>query len=151
MQGGLKMKEFTIKEAAEYYGKSESWIRKKILAEELQAEKRPFQYGERWIITDQALDDLADRLNQTAKAEQEVVEVRQVDKPVNADELVNRLNKASKELIESKSDEIKKVINDQNKKIDQQTELIKKLSDQVEKMKDQQNKTFIDKLKDFFK
>lgn len=145
------MQEFTIKQAAKYYGKSESWIRKKILAEELKAEKRPFQYGERWIITDQALDDLADRLDQTAKAEQEVVEVRQVNKPVNADELVNKLNKASKELIESKSDEIKKVINDQNKKIDQQTELIKNLSDQVEEMKKRQNKTFIDKLKDFFK
>ena len=129
MQGGLKMQEFTIKQAAEYYGKSESWIRKKILAEELQAEKRPFQYGERWIITDQALDDLADRLNQTTKAEQEVIEVRQVNKPVPAEDIINRILEATGEQNQALIDEAVNGISD---KIEQQNKQNKALADKVE-------------------
>jgi len=129
MQGGLKMQEFTIKQAAEYYGKSESWIRKKILAEELQAEKRPFQYGERWIITDQALDDLADRLNQTTKAEQEVIEVRQVNKPVPAENIINRILEATGEQNQALIDEAVNGISD---KIEQQNKQNKALADKVE-------------------
>ena len=48
----------TIKEAAEYADKSESWIRKKILDKELAAEKQAFKYGKRWETTKENIDNL---------------------------------------------------------------------------------------------
>lgn len=188
MQGGRKMKELTIKEAAAYYGKSESWIRKKILNGQLAANKEEFTYGQRWITTEKALDQLAEDLKEQAKIQKDSINIREVSKPVAADELINKLLEQlkgqNKELIDEAAGEIKGTIKEQQEtinqltdevdqvqqqninkvdqaageikkdfeeKFNQQQELIKKLSDQVEEMQQRQNKSFIDKLKDFFK
>ena len=156
------MEELTIKAAAEYYGKSDSWIRKKILSGELEAEKRPFQYGERWITTEKALDQLAEDLQEQAKMQKDSVNVREVKQPVDKEQLINELVEATegrnKALIDKATDSIADKIEGQNKQLQQQneqlkkqTELINKLSDQVDKLQQNQNKSFIDKIKDFFK
>lgn len=145
------MEKLKIKEAAKYADKSDSWIRKKILNDELRAEKEAFKYGERWITTKKAIDDLLGQ----AKTEKEVVEVREVNKPVAADELINKLldksKQQNKELIDQAAADVKKVITEQSSRIDKQQELIKSLSDQVQEMQQRQNKSFIDKVKDFLR
>jgi hypothetical protein len=142
------MDKLTLKAAAEYYGKSESWIRKKILNGQLEAEKEPFQYGERWVITEKALDDLAERLDQTAKTESEVIEVRQVNKPVDKEEFINELVEAT----ESRNKQvINKAVDSINKKIEQQNELILELKQEIKQQRKENNKSLVDKIKDFFK
>ena len=145
------MEKLKIKEAAKYADKSDSWIRKKILNDELRAEKEAFKYGERWITTKKAIDDLLGQ----AKTEKEVVEVREVNKPVAADELINKLldksKQQNKKLIDQAAADIKKVITEQSSKIDKQQETISQLSDKLDRIEKRQNKSFIDKVKDFFK
>jgi len=145
------MEKLKIKEAAEYADKSDSWIRKKILNGQLAAEKEAFKYGERWITTKKAIDDLLGQ----AKTEKEVVEVREVNKPVAADELINKLldksKQQNKELIDQAAADVKKVIIEQSSRIDKQQETINQLSDKLNRIEKRQNKSFIDKVKDFFK
>jgi uncharacterized coiled-coil protein SlyX len=145
------MEKLKIKEAAKYADKSDSWIRKKILNEQLAAEKEAFKYGERWITTKKAIDDLLGQ----AKTEKEVVEVREVNKPVAADELINKLldksKQQNKKLIDQAAADIKKVITEQSSKIDKQQETISQLSDKLDRIEKRQNKSFIDKIKDYFK
>lgn len=154
-KGGLKMKELTIKAAAEYYGKSESWIRKKILSGELEAEKRPFQYGKRWIITEKALDQLALALKEQAKIQKESVNIREVNRPVDKNQFINELVEATesknKQLVNKAVDNITNKIEQQNEKLDQQQKLIEKLSDQVNQLQQENKKSLIVKLKELFK
>ena len=137
------MEKLKIKEAAEYADKSDSWIRKKILNDELRAEKEAFKYGERWITTKKAIDDLLGQ----AKTEKEVVEVREVNKPVAADELINKLldksKQQNKELIDQAAADIKKVITEQQETINQ-------LSEKLDRIEKRQNKTLLDKIKPIF-
>lgn len=156
------MEELTIKAAAEYYGKSESWIRKKILSGELEAEKRPFQYGQRWETTEKALDQLAEDLKEQSKMQKEAVNIREVKRPVDKKEFINELVEATesknKQLVDKAVNNItdkiqqqNEQLQQQNEKLDQQQELIKKLSDQVDRLQQNQNKSLIDKIKQFFK
>lgn len=149
------MGRLTIKEAAKYYGKSESWIRKRILNEQLEAEKESFTYGERWITTEEALDDLAKRLNQTAKTENEVVEVRQVDRPVNKEKLINELVEATesrnKKLINEAVEKISEQFKQRDEQIKQQGELLNKIYKKVDRVEKKQDKSLFDKIKQLFK
>ena len=137
------MEKLKIKEAAKYADKSDSWIRKKILNDELRAEKEAFKYGERWITTKKAIDDLLGQ----AKTEKEVVEVREVNKPVAADELINKLldksKQQNKELIDQAAADIKKVITEQQETINQ-------LSEKLDRIEKRQNKTLLDKINPIF-
>lgn len=148
------MERLTIKAAAEYYGKSESWIRKKILSGELEAEKEPFTYGERWITTEKALDKLAEDLKEQAKLEKDSINIREVNRPVDKEKFINELIEATesknKQLIDKAVNNITDKIEAQNKQLEKQNELIKKLSDQVEKMQ-QKKPDLLDKIKNFFK
>lgn len=133
----------TIKEAAKYAGKSESWIRKKILSGELAAEKKAFKYGKRWETTKADIDDLL----QQAKMEKEVIEVREIDKPVDKEQLLNEIAEAT----ESRNKKlIDKAVNKINNKIQQQNELIKNLADRLEEKERKKEETLIDKIKRFF-
>jgi len=145
------MEKLKLKEAAKYADKSTSWIRKKILNGQLAAEKEAFKYGERWITTKKAIDDLLGQ----AKTEKEVVEVREVNKPVAAEDLINQLldktRQQNKELIDQAAADVKKVITEQSSKIDKQQETISQLSEKLDRIEKRQNKSFIDKIKDYFK
>ena len=156
------MEELTIKAAAEYYGKSESWIRKRILSGELEAEKRPFQYGQRWITTEKALDQLAADLKEQSKMQKESVNVREVSRPVDKKEFINELIEATEsrnkalvdkavnnitDKLEAQSEQLEQ----QSESLNQQQELIKKLSDQVNQLQQENNKSLFDKIKQLFK
>jgi len=156
------MEELTIKAAAEYYGKSESWIRKRILSGELEAEKRPFQYGQRWITTEKALDQLAADLKEQSKMQKESVNVREVSRPVDKKEFINELIEATESKNKALVDEAVNNITDkieaqseqlerQKESLNQQNELIKKLSDQVNQLQQENNKSLFDKIKQLFK
>jgi VIT1/CCC1 family predicted Fe2+/Mn2+ transporter len=139
------MEKLTIKEAAAYYGKSESWVRKKILSGKLAAEKESFTYGERWITTEKALDDLAAELRESAKVESEVIEVRNVDRQVSKEEFLNEIEERNKKLIDQAAKEIKSELKNE---IKEQNKLIENL---LAKSQENKNKTLIDKIKQFFK
>jgi hypothetical protein len=149
------MEELTIKAAAEYYGKSESWIRKRILSGELEAEKRPFQYGERWITTEKALDDLAERLNEQAKMQKDSVNIREVSKPIGKEQFINELIEATesknKEMIDDAVNKVSEQFKQQNKQLQQQNELINKLYEKLDRVEKKQDRSLIDKIKHFFK
>lgn len=133
------MEKLTIKEASEYYGKSDSWIRKKILAEELEAEKESFQYGKRWVTTKEALDDLAERLKENAVKENEIIEVRNIDRKVSKEEFLNELEEMNRNLLENATSDLKE-------KIDNQNELIKELQEEI-----RNKKSYVDRFIDFIR
>lgn len=145
------MEELTIKAAADYADKSTSWVRKKILDKELAAEKEEFRYGERWITTKKAIDDLL----QQAKMEKEVVEVREIDKPVEKDKLINELVEATesrnKKLIDDAVSKVTEQFKEQNEQLQHQNELINKLYKKLDRVEKRQNRSLIDKLKQLFK
>jgi CRISPR/Cas system CMR subunit Cmr4 (Cas7 group RAMP superfamily) len=142
------MEELTIKAAAEYYGKSEYWIRKRILSGELEAEKRPFQYGQRWITTEKALDQLAADLKEQAKIEKDSINIREVSKPVDKKEFINELIEATESRNKALVDE---AVNNINKKFEQQNELIMELKQEIEQQRKENNKSLVDKIKNLFK
>lgn len=133
------MQKLTIKEAAEYYGKSDSWIRKRILAEELEAEKESFTYGKRWVTTKEALDDLAERLRENAVKENEIIEVRNIDRKVSKEEFLNELEEMNRNLLENATSDLKE-------KIDNQNELIKELQEEI-----RNKKSYVDRFIDFIR
>lgn len=149
------MEELTIKAAAEYYGKSESWIRKRILSGELDAEKRPFQYGQRWITTEKALDDLAERLNEQAKMQKEAVSIREVNKPIGKEQFINELIEATesknKEMIDDAVEKISDQIKQRDEQIKQQGEMLNKLYKKLDRVEKKQDKSLFDKIKQLFK
>jgi hypothetical protein len=126
------MEELTIKAAAEYYGKSEYWIRKRILSGELEAEKRPFQYDQRWITTEKALDQLAADLKEQAKIEKDSINIREVSKPVDKKEFISELIEATESRNKALVDE---AVIDINKKFEQQNELIMELKQEIEQQR----------------
>lgn len=151
----------TIKEAAEYAGKSESWIRKKILAEELEAEKKAFKYGKRWETTKIAVDELLKQ----AKIDKEVVEVREVNQPIAAEDMINRILKATEEqnqvLIDEAVNDISNKIEQQNeqnkqdkekiiKKLDKQGQIIEQQSKMIRELQQEKSRSLLDKIKDLF-
>jgi len=151
----------TIIEAAEYADKSESWIRKKILAEELEAEKKAFKYGKRWETTKIAVDELLKQ----AKIDKEVVEVREVNQPIAAEDMINRILKATEEqnqvLIDEAVNDISNKIeqqNEQNKqdkkkiieKLDKQKQIIEQQSQMIRELQEKKNQSLFDKFKNLF-
>ena len=127
------MEKLTIKEAAEYIGKSTSWLRKKILNNEIHAEKESFKYGERYKISKEELDNY----QQKAKIIKESVEVVEVEEKISKKDLMN-------ELVEAVYSQNKKLINKSIKKvtdkIDQQNKAIEKLINENENIKRELNK-----------
>ena len=142
------MEELTIKEAADYYGKSESWIRKKILSGDLKAEKVQFKYGKKWLTTEKNLDDLAKRLNEQSVKENQVVNIREVNRPIPAEEMKEQL----KQLISAENEKAgQDVINTVVKEFKQANEPIldefKALTNQL-KDKDEKNQKLHNEIKD---
>ena len=132
------MKEFTIKEAAEYINKSESWIRKKILKNEIPAEKKPFKYGQRYEIKKEDLDNYLEYI----QAEKEVIELAEENKPVSKEVILNELteaiNKQNRALVDEVVDRVNNKLDKQEKAINEQQETINKLVDEIKELKELQ-------------
>ena len=69
-----------------------------------------------------------------AKVDQEVIEVREVNKPVPAEDIINRILQATEEQNQALIDE---AVNDISDKIDEQNELIKGYNEELKELKGQ--------------
>ncbi|MFW5846970.1 MAG: hypothetical protein ACOCUU_02300 [Nanoarchaeota archaeon] len=112
----------TIKEAADYADKSESWVRQKILSGEISAQKNKFKYGKRWETTKQNIDDFLEQ----AKIEKDIVEVREIKNPISKEEFLKEISKNiekqkeqlledTKDLITYKEQKVSEALKEQNK------------------------------------
>ena len=133
----------TLKEASNYCGYSVSYIRQKLLNGEIEGEKEDFQYGSRWLVSKEELD----RMVHVAKVQKESVQVKEVNKPISKDqlmeELIEAINSQNKEVI----DEAMEKVSD---KLDKQNEAIETLSEEIKEIKREQNKSFWEKVKGLF-
>lgn len=130
------MEEYTIKEAAELLDVSTSTVRRRIKEKEIKAEKKSAPYGKQYFIPASEID--------VAAAENEIIELRKVNKNIQVDDLVDKIleesEKKNREIVDQAAGDIKDLIKQQQKSI-------KNLSDQVQKLQQRQNKTIIDKMK----
>lgn len=127
----------TIKEAADYADKSESWVRQKILSGEISAQKNKFKYGKRWETTKQNIDDYLEQ----AKIEKDIVEVREIINPISKEEFLKEISKNIEKQKEQLLEDTKDLITYKEKKV---SEALK-----------EQNKSFLNEMRDevneFFK
>jgi excisionase family DNA binding protein len=141
------MEEYTIKEAAELLDVSTSTVRRRIKSNELKAEKKSSPYGKQYFIPASEID--------VAAAENEIIELRKVNKNIQVDDLVDKIleesEKKNREIVDQAAGDVKKVITEQSSKIDKQQETISQLSEKLDRIEKRQNKSFIDKIKDYFK
>lgn len=127
----------TIKEAANYADKSESWVRQKILSGEISAQKNKFKYGKRWETTKQDIDDFLEQ----AKIEKEIVEVREIEEPISKEEFLKELSETIEKQNEQLLDETRDLITSKDLIA---TENYKTLSGALK----EQNKHFINVVRD---
>ena len=141
------MKEYTIKEVAKLLDISTSTVRRRIKSGELAAEKKSSPYGKQYFIKGENLD--------IAASENEVIELKQINKPVSVDDLLDKLLEKSeqqnREIVDQAKNEIKDTITEQQKTIKELANQLEKMQQQQNEIKQRQNKSFIDKLKDLFK
>lgn len=144
------MEEYTIKQAAEVLEVSTSTVRRRIKSGELAAEKRKTSYGQQYFIPKKELD--------RAITDKDVVDIQEVSRPISQEELKNTLieavegkNKALFKGIVDKIDKQQQTIDDYKEQLEQQNELMKDIKEELKDIKKKQNKSFIDKVKDFFK
>jgi excisionase family DNA binding protein len=141
------MEEYTIKEAAELLDVSTSTVRRRIKSNELKAEKKSSPYGKQYFIPASEID--------VAAAENEIIELRKVNKNIQVDDLVDKIleesEKKNREIVDQAAGDIKDLINQQQKTINILSDQLEKMQQQQNEIKQRQNKSFIDKLKDLFK
>lgn len=121
------MKKYTIKQAAEILEVSKSTIRRRIKSGSINAKKEEGPYGKQYFIPEEELDH--------AVAENDIIEIGQVNKPISKDMILNELteaiNKQNKALVE----EVKADI---NQKFEQQEQAINDLKNELKELKEMQ-------------
>lgn len=120
------MEEYTIKEAAQILEVSTSTIRRRIKSGELKAKKKDSPYGKQYFIPENEFEQ--------AIAKNEIMEIKNVDKPVAPEVITNRIIRALEEqnrgIIEDVLDERIKGLKKHQKEIVEEV-----LDDKVEKIK----------------
>ena len=139
------MKEYTIKQAAEIMEVSKSTVRRRINNGELKAEKKQGPYGQQYYIPESELDQ--------AVIDKEIMEVREVNQPIDKEQFINELSEALtdniKGNIDRAEDTLQETIEGQNEQLQQD---IQELRKEVEGLKEQQqNKGLWSKFKNIFK
>lgn len=141
------MEEYTIKEAAELLDVSTSTVRRRIKSNNLKAEKKSSPYGKQYFIPASEID--------VAAAENEIIEIRKVNKNIQVDDLVDKIleesEKKNREIVDQAKNEIKDTITEQQKTIKELANQLEKMQQQQNEIRQQQNRSFIAKLKDLFK
>lgn len=143
-----------VKEAAEILGVSKKTVYSRLRSGQISAEKVDTKHGKKWVID-------KDDLTEQATAENEVVEVKEINKLIDKDQLVNDLLDAiearNKGAINSAMEKIDETVSEQNKAIKEQNKLIREQSSRLESMETrleelhkQQNKSILDKIKSLF-
>lgn len=135
----------TIKEAADYADKSESWVRQKILSGEISAKKNKFKYGKRWETTKKDIDDFLEQ----AKIEKDIVEVREIENPISKEEFIEELTKTIENQNEQLLEDTKDLINYREKMVsdalkEQNKRFLNVVRDEVGKVVKSQNELILD-------
>lgn len=135
----------TIKEAADYADKSESWVRQKILSGEISAQKNKFKYGKRWETTKQDIDNFLKQ----AKIEKDIVEVREIENPISKEEFIEELTKTIENQNEQLLEDTKDLINYREKMVsdalkEQNKRFLNVVRDEVGKVVKSQNELILD-------
>jgi len=94
--------DLTLQQASKYSGRSVSWLRKKILNNELSATKEKFKFGERWKVNKKDLDEI----DNAAKISKEVVKVREHNKPVSKEVILKEIKKVIKKNNEELAEQV---------------------------------------------
>ena len=151
------MKEYTIKEAAELLDLSTSTIRRRIKSDKIKAEKKETKFGPKYFIP-------AEEIN-IATTEENVVDVKNINHPVPAEEFKNSIIKAVQknniQVLDKKINDFKEgleqSIERQNRRlmdevttnmeniIEQQNKVIEGLQKKVEKVEEENSKSPIKK------
>lgn len=131
----------TIKEAANYADKSESWVRQKILSGEISAQKNKFKYGKRWETTKKDIDDFLEQ----AKIEKDIVEVREIENPISKEEFIEELSKTIENQNDQLLEDTKEMITYREKTVlkalkEQNNQFLNEVKDEVSKVVKSQNK-----------
>lgn len=121
------MKKYTIKQAAEILEVSKSTIRRRIKSGSIDANKEEGPYGEQYFIPEAELDH--------AVAENDIVEVGQVNKPISKDMILNELSEAINKQNRALVEEVKEDI---NQKFEQQEQAISELKNELKELKEMQ-------------
>jgi excisionase family DNA binding protein len=119
------MEEYTIKEAAQILDVSTSTIRRRIKSGELKAKKKDSPYGKQYFIPENEFEQ--------AIAKNEIMEIKNVDKPVAPEVITNRIIRA----LESHNRDMEVLFEDKIKELKQQQKGIVEevLNDRVEEIK----------------
>ena len=148
-----------VKEAAEILGVSKKTVYERLRSGKINAEKIDTKHGKKWVIN-------RDELQESAKIENEAIEVRELNELINKDQLMNELiqaiNSQNKEFLGEAIGDINETVEKQNKTIQKQNETIqqqnktlqkinRELSEVKRELQDQKNDSLISKIKNFFK
>lgn len=140
------MKKIGVKEASKLLGVSKKTVYKKLRTGQIPGEKEETKYGRKWVID-------KDKLEEQATFENEVVEVQEINKQIDKEELINTLSEAvegrQRALIEQATDSIKETMDRQNEQLERQNELIEDLQKEVQQLRAEQNKNWLDKIRNY--
>lgn len=100
-----------VKKAAELLGVSQRTIYRYIKKGELKAIKKPFGYTEKWYIH-------KDQVQEKAKVNKEIVEVKEVNKPISKEEILKAMQQVATGTDQEEISELKQEIQKLNYKFD---------------------------------
>lgn len=119
-----------VKEASKILGVSKKTVYSRLRSEKLPGEKIDTKHGKKWVINKKDLQN-------QARAETEVVEVKEINQLVNKENLLNELiqavNSQNKQLIDNCIKKVTDKIDEQNNRIEQLTEEVKELNNEQKK------------------
>jgi len=139
-----------VKTASEILGVSNKTIYNKLRSGELKGKKKKTKYGEKWVLDKKEVKNYKN----SPVAENEVVEIEQVNELVSINEFKRDLSNIHKEQL----DKAVKALNEQNKqdkeeiieKLDKQQEIIEQQSKMIRQLQEEKNQSFLDKIKNLF-
>jgi len=119
-----------VKEASKILGVSKKTVYSRLRSGKLPGEKIDTKHGKKWVINKKDLQN-------QARAETEVVEVKEINQLVNKENLLNELiqavNSQNKQLIDNCIKKVTDKIDEQNNRIEQLTEEVKELNNEQKK------------------
>lgn len=135
-----------VKKAAELLGVSKRTVYKKLRSGTLPGKKEKFKEGlQKWVIDKEDVEE-------HARIQNEVVNVKEVDKPIDKEQFLNELTEGIKgdihEDMEKVEDNIKKTIEQKNEQLQEE---IRTLTEKVDRLQEQQNKSLWENIKGIFK
>ena len=137
-----------VKEAAKVLGVSKKTVYSRLRSGQINAEKVDTKHGKKWLID-------KNKLTEQATAENEVVEIKEINRLINKEQLMNELVEAienqNKQLIKQSMENINNTIQKQNEILEKQSNKLAIMEEKIKEIQQQQSKSLFEKLKVIFK